>query len=381
MKDLERQKSISRWATRILLSLLLAVLAGTATTSGKTGWSVEEQPVVGTNSPPAFWILAQAKNPKTLDSLYAAAKQEGKVVLWGPTDPEQIAPVAQAFKKRFPGIEVTHFHIQPPEFTQRLVAEAQAGKSPEADIFELGPREIIVLRERGLLQVHKDWVLLFDLPSASIYEGGIGVTNHDLPHIVAVNTSLVKKSEYPKTWDDLLDPKWKGKIIIEQRAQNIGGLGLVKGMDWLKKFALGLKAQQPIYVTGGTTSFNQLVSGQAPLSIGPYLFHILEGKKKGAPADLLPLSPMLVSPRLTSIHMKSKHPHAGKLFAGWLVTPPAQKILEQASSRASVAPDSGTEAAKLLKAHGIELVVDNEETSRKRVEMEKFVQDLLGVRR
>ena len=117
MKDLERQKGISRWATRILLSLLLVVLAGTATTSGKTGWSVEKQPVVGTNSPPPLWILAQAKNPKALDSLYAAAKQEGKVVLWGPTDPEQIAPVAQAFKKRFPGIEVTHFHIQPPEFT------------------------------------------------------------------------------------------------------------------------------------------------------------------------------------------------------------------------------------------------------------------------
>lgn len=317
----------------------------------------------------------------SLDQLYQAAKKDGRVVFWGPTDPDQIAPVIAAFRKQFPGIEVTHFEIQPNEYTQRFAAEARAGRAPEADIFELGPREIAVLRERGLLQRHNDWAALFGLSASEVYGDGIGVSYHDLPHIVAANTNLLKKETYPKTWDDLTDPKWKGKLIIEQRVQAIGGLGLSKGEEWLKQFAAGLKSQQPIYVRGGTTSFNQLLSGQAPLSIGPYLHHVIGAKKKGAPADLVPLSPMLVSPRLIGIHAKAQHPNAGKLFAGWLATPSAQKVVEEASSRSIVSPNSGTEGAEILKRHRIELIIDNDKIARKRVELEKLVQEILGVRR
>jgi iron(III) transport system substrate-binding protein len=317
----------------------------------------------------------------SLDQLYQAAKKEGRVVFWGPTDPKEIAPVIAAFKKQFPGIEVAHFEIQPNEYTQRFAAEARAARAPEADIVELGPREIAVLRERDLLQRHNDWAAVFGLSPADVYGDGIGVSYHDLPHIVAANTNLLKKDAYPKTWDALTDPKWKGKLIVEQRVQAIGGLGLAKGEEWLKKFAAGLKSQQPIYVRGGTTSFNQLLSGQAPLTIGPYLHHVIGANKQGAPADLVPLSPMLVSPRLIGIHAKAQHSNAGKLFAGWLATPPAQKIIEEASSRSIVSPNSGTEGAELLKRHKIELIIDNDKIAQKRVALEKLVQEILGVRR
>jgi len=324
-------------------------------------------------------VFAATADNKGLDSLYQAAKKEGQVVFWGPTDPEHIAPVAAAFKREFPGIEVIHFEIQPPEYTQRLVAEAQGGRAPEADIIELGPREIVALKERGLLLTFTDWQLLFSIPKQHVYGGGIGVTFYDLPHIVAANTNLLKRADYPKTWDDLLNSKWKGKIIVEQRLQNVGGLGLVKGEEWLVKFATGLKNQQPIYVQGGTPAFNQLVGGQAPISIGPYLHHVLEAKKKGQPADLIPLSPMLVSPRPTGVLSKAKHPNAGKLLAGWLSTPPAQKILEDASSRGSASPGSGTQTAELLRKSGIELIVDNESIAVKRVEFEKLMQKVMGI--
>jgi iron(III) transport system substrate-binding protein len=326
-------------------------------------------------------VFAATADTKALDSLYQAAKKDGRAVFWGPTDPDEIAPIIAAFKKQFPGIEVTHFEIQPNEFTQRFAAEGRAGRAPEADILELGPREIAVLRERDLLQRHNDWATLFGLSASEIYGDGIGVSYHDLPHIVAANTNLLKREAYPKTWDDLTDPKWKGKLIVEQRVQAIGGLGLSKGEEWLKKFAAGLKSQNPIYVRGGTTSFNQLLSGQAPLTIGPYLHQVIIAKKKGAPADLVPLSPMLVSPRLVGIHTKAQHPNAGKLFAGWLATPSAQKVIEAASSRSVVNPSSGTQGAELLKKHGIELIIDNDKIARKRVALEELVQEILSVRR
>lgn len=323
--------------------------------------------------------FAATVDNKALDSLYQTAKKEGQVVFWGPSDPEHIAPVAAAFKRQFPGIEVIHFEIQPPEYTQRLVAEAQGGRTPEADIIELGPREIVALRERGLLFTFGDWQSLFGLPKEHIHGGGIGVTFYDLPHIVAANRNLLKRADYPKTWDELLNPKWKGKIIVEQRLQNVGGLGLAKGEDWLVKFATGLKNQQPIYVQGGTPAFNQLVGGQAPISIGPYLHHVLGAKKKGEPADLIPLSPMLVSPRPTGVLSKARHPNAGKLLAGWLSTPPAQKILEDASSRGAASPGSGTQTEELLRKSGIELIVDNESIAVKRVDFEKLMQKVMGI--
>jgi iron(III) transport system substrate-binding protein len=325
--------------------------------------------------------FAATVDAKALDGLYQAAKKEGRVVFWGPTDPEEIAPIFAAFKKQFPGIETMHFEIQPNEFTQRFVAESRTGRAPESDILEVGPREIAVLRERDLLQRHNDWAALFGLSASEIYGDGIGVSYHDLPHIVAANTNLLKRDAYPRTWDDLTDPKWKGKLIVEQRVQAIGGLGLAKGEEWLKRFAAGLKSQQPIYVRGGTTSFNQLLSGQAPLTIGPYLHQVIAARKKGAPADLVPLSPMLVSPRLISIHTKAQHPNAGKLFAGWLATPSAQKVVEQATSRSVVSPSSGTEGAELLKKLRIELIVDNDKIAQKRVALETLVQEILGVRR
>jgi len=320
-----------------------------------------------------------ATSSRGLDELYEAAKKEGQVVFWGPTDPDQIAPVIAGFKRQFPGITVTHFEIQPPEYTQRLIAEAQAGRTPDPDIIELGPREIIALRSRGLLHAFSDWTAIFGISQDQIYSAGIGVTFYDLPHIVAANTDLIKRSEFPKTWDDLLDPKWNGRIIVEQRLQNVGGLGILKGEEWLRKFALGLKNQHPIFVQGGTPAFNQMLSGQAPISIGPYLHHALEAKRKGQPADFIPLSPMLVSPRPTGVLEKAKHPHAGQLLAGWLSTPPAQKLLEGASARGSVSPKSGTQTAEILKKAGVELIIDNESIALKRVEYEKLMQKLMGI--
>jgi iron(III) transport system substrate-binding protein len=355
----------------MLLNFVLLLLAPAAYRSGDQHLSERA----------AGWgaVFGATSDSKALDSLYQAARKEGQVVFWGPSDPEHIAPVAAAFKRQFPGIEVTHFEIQPPEYTQRLVAEAQAGRTPEADLIELGPREIIALKGRGLLLTFTDWQALFGLPKEHVYGGGIGVTYYDLPHIVAANTNLVKRADFPKTWDDLLQPKWKGKIILEQRLQNVGGLGLAKGEDWLVKFATGLKNQQPIYVQGGTPAFNQLVGGQAPISIGPYLHHVLGAKKKGEPVDLIPLSPMLVSPRPTGVLSKARHPNAAKLFAGWLSTAPAQKILEDASSRGSASPGSGTQTAELLRTSGVELIVDNESVAGKRVEFEKLMQNVMGI--
>jgi iron(III) transport system substrate-binding protein len=371
-----------RTALALFFALLSCGLVGMPFHGTPTGFgnrAGDALQLIGWHLGPA--VVLGASPHKGLEDLYQAAKKEGQAVFWGPTDPQHVGPAIAAFKRQFPGVEVSHFEIQPPEYTQRLIAEAQAGRVPEADLIELGPREIVALQGRGLLRSFDDWQSLFGLPAAHVYAGGVGVTFYDLPHIVAANSKLLPSSEYPKSWDDLLNPKWKGKIIVEQRLQNVGGLGLVKGEEWLLKFAAGLKNQQPIYVQGGTPAFNQLLGGQAPISIGPYLHHVLGAKRKGQPADLIPLSPMLVSPRPTGVLAKARHPNAAKLFAGWLSTPPAQKILEQASSRGSATPGSGTQTEQLLRESGVELIVDNEKIASKRVEFERLMQKAMGITR
>lgn len=325
--------------------------------------------------------LAQVGISPALRDLHESAKKEGRAVYWGAIDPAHFSPLVAAFKRQFPGVEVDTFEIQSDDIVQRLIAEARAGRLPDADIVEVLPRHIIALQNRQLLKPHSDWGALFGLSSDEIYGDGVGIMVYGLVYIVAANTKLLEKSDYPKTWDDLLDPRWRGKLIIEQRVRGIGGLALVRGEEWLKKLVVGLKAQNPIFTRGGTTAFNQMLSGQAPLCIGPYLHQVVEARDKGSPADWVPLSPVIIDPKLMVLHARARRPNAGKLFAGWLATPSAQKILEEVSGRASFAPNSGTKTAELLKRAGVELIVENEKIADRRVELEKLVQQLLGVRR
>lgn len=320
-----------------------------------------------------------AETADPLAKLYQAAKAEGEVSFWGPTDPDEIKLLSEGFNKRFPGIKVNGFELTAGELVQRIVTEAKAGKIA-VDSGEGSLGTLIPLLERDLIQPYQDWEEVFQLPQEAVLENGKLLAWYNLVHPIAYNTNLVKPGEAPKTWEDLLEPKWSGKILVEARAKPFGYLGLLWGEEKMVDYMKKLAANKPIYTKGGTTVIQQLASGEAPLAVGTYGYKvILFQKGKGAPVDWVRVSPVGAS-QFTLFTVKgAAHPNAAKLFAGWLATPEALKILEKASYKGSVLPGSGTYEAGEIQKGGMQVVVENARNSKQEANLEEKAAKALGV--
>ena len=108
----------------------------------------------------------------------------------------------------------------------------------------------------------------------------VGGYNLTLP--IAYNTKVVSAQEAPKTWEDLADPKWKGrKIIIEARLVPFAMLGTEWGKGKAVELTKKILSQQPLIVQGGTTVANALAGGQVSIAVGTYAFTIERFEKAG----------------------------------------------------------------------------------------------------
>ena len=157
--------------------------------------------------------------------LYAAAKKEGSVIIWGPTDAIIYQKMQAVLDKQYPGIKIEHFESIPEPLVQRIIAESQAGKPASVDIIQSGSlRAVRPLIDRDMLAAYPGWEKDFGLDA--VYAGGrfVGAYNLTLP--IAYNSKLVNAKDAPKSWEELLEPKWKGrKLIIEARLVPFAMLG------------------------------------------------------------------------------------------------------------------------------------------------------------
>ena len=233
----------------------------------------------------------------------------------------------EALDKQYPGIKIESFESIPEPLVQRIIAESQAGKPAAVDVIQSGSlRALRPLIDRDMLAPYPGWEKLFGLDAVYANQRFVGGYNLTLP--IAYNTKTVSAQEAPKTWEDLADPKWKGrKIIIEARLVPFAMLGTEwgkgKAIELTKKI---LSQQQPLIVQGGTTVANALAGGQVSIAVGTYAFTIEGLKKQGAAVDWVAVSPLPVLTSAEGVLKTAPHPNAGRFFAGWMGTPEGQKI-------------------------------------------------------
>lgn len=281
--------------------------------------------------------IAQAQQDKAaIDKLYQAAKKEGSVVIWGPNDPIIYQKAQEMLNKQYPGIKVEHFEILPEPIVQRLIAEAQAGKQSSVDIVQSGSmRAVRPLIDRDMLISYPGWDKEFDIDA--LYANNRFVGNYNLALPIAYNSKLVSPADLPKSWDDLADPKWKGrKILVEARLVPYAMLGTEMAKGKAVDMAKQLLAQDPILMQGGTTVVNALAGGQAPLAIGVYAYAVNKLKQKGAPVDWIAMNPLPMLTSAMGVVKTAPHPNAAKFFAGWMGTLEGQKIIYEHSGQATL---------------------------------------------
>lgn len=310
MKSLRRNRQAKQSIAFIVLSLILFWQAdGRAQEKGK-----------GSGGDP----IAQ---------LYAAAKKEGTVVIWGPGDGAIYRKSQEVLEKQYPGIKIEHFESLPEPVVQRVIAESQAGKPSNVDIIQSGSlRAVRPLIQRDMLASYPNWESDFNLDAVYANHRFVGAYNLALP--IAFNSKLVSAQDAPKSWDDLFDPKWKGrKIIVEARLVAFAMLGTEWGKGKATEMTQKLLAQEPIIMQGGTTVANALASGQAPLAIGTYAYRVDKLKEQGASVEWVAVSPLPILTSALGVLKTAPHPNAARLFAGWFGSPEGQKIIYKHSGQ------------------------------------------------
>src|SRR5262249_32142012 len=135
---------------------------------------------------------------EAIAQLYAAAKKEGTVIIWGPTDAIIYRKMQETLDKQYPGIKIEHFESIQEPLGQRIIAESQAGKPASVDIIQSGSlRAVRPLIDRDMLAAYPGWEKDFGLDA--VYAGGrfVGAYNLTLP--IAYNTKTVNAKDGPKS--------------------------------------------------------------------------------------------------------------------------------------------------------------------------------------
>jgi iron(III) transport system substrate-binding protein len=318
-----------------------------------------------------------------ITQLYNAAKKEGTVVIWGPTDAIVYQRMQEALDKQYPGIKIQSFESIPEPLVQRIIAESQAGKPAAVDVIQSGSlRALRPLIDRDMLAPFAGWEKDFGLDAVYANQRFVGGYNLTLP--IAYNTKMVNAQEAPKTWEDLADPKWKGrKIIIEARLVPFAMLGTEwgkgKAVELTKKI---LSQQQPLIVQGGTTVANALAGGQVSLAVGTYAFTIEGLKKQGAAVDWVAVSPLPVLTSAEGVLKTAAHPNAGRFFAGWMGTPEGQKIRYASRGQAmEVGRNAIGNVAERIRTQKPAIILETDKTFASILEIQRELGKLLGALR
>jgi iron(III) transport system substrate-binding protein len=260
-----------------------------------------------------------------VEKLIAGAKKEGTVTVYTSADVEDMAALSAAFERAY-GVKVQVWRGSSENVVQRGVAEARGGRY-DADVFETGGSAMESLHREKLLVPLKPPDSADLLPAALTTHGEWTGTRYNV-FVAAYNTKLVKKDELPQSYDELVDPKWKGRLGIEADDSDwfgavIEALGEARGL----KLFRDMVAANGISVRKGHTLLANLVtSGEVPFALTAYTYRVVQLKNKGAPVDWFAIPPTIARMEGAGVAKRAPHPNAAILFFEFMLTD-AQELL------------------------------------------------------
>ena len=263
--------------------------------------------------------LAALTGAERLKRLAEGAKKEGVVSIYTSMPLDDMAALTSAFEAKY-GVKAKVWRSGSEKILQRGLLEAKANRF-EVDVFETNSPETEVLsREKVLIAGNSPF--LNELIPQAIPSHKEWIATRLNIFTCAYNTKLVKKEELPKTYQDLLDPKWKGKLSVEADdsdwlAETVMKMGEEKGLALFREIA----RKNAVSVRKGHTLLSNLVaSGEVPLALTVYNYKIEQMKNSGAPIDWFALDPTIARPNANGVARNAPHPHAALLFQDFELT-------------------------------------------------------------
>jgi ABC-type Fe3+ transport system substrate-binding protein len=298
------------------LCLVVAFLSGAA--AGAHAASVEE--------------IANLSGPDRQKILEDGARKEGELLWIGGFNEDNARPIIAGFTARYPFIKLNRVRSDGIQALQRVLAELRA-KTPHTDLITADT--VVDLEKANAVQAFKSPVLE-SWPAEDRDPTGLSAPLYfNYYGLAAFNKDQVTAAEAPKTYEDLLDPKWKGQMVINNNES--GGLFLISflRMHWGDAKAeayLEKLAQQKIVqrTESARTVLGLVASGDYKIMIYPHLTHVGELARKGAPIDVTMVDPVPVSDAPFLLVKSAPHPYATMLLIDYLLGPEAQGMLRDA---------------------------------------------------
>jgi iron(III) transport system substrate-binding protein len=257
--------------------------------------------------------------------LIEGAKREGSLTLYSNAPTDDNTALVGAFEKKY-GIKINLYRASSEEIRQRAVNEARARRFDVDFILNNAPAMVALSSEKLLMEVKSPHVADLMPQAIPSDRNWVGFCLNVL--VQAYNTNLIKKADLPKSYADLLDPKWKGKIAIEADDSDwFAGLMEVMGQDKATKLFRDIAETNGFSVRKGHTLLTNLVSaGEVPLALTVFNYTAEQFKKKGAPIDWFVLEPLISMPNSIAVVANAPRPNAAVLFFDFMLSD-AQKIL------------------------------------------------------
>src|SRR5574341_605392 len=251
--------------------------------------------------------------------LSEGARKEAKVVVYSFTAVDQLTPLLEEFHKRYPFIKPEHYRANATGVFNKFATEARAGQT-FADVVDISAGEAHTLLQSALIDPYLT-PAREGIPKDFMDEKGYWTAHYHFVLALGFNTQRIKPAEAPKSYEELINPKWKGRLSLDPADQDLFGALL---LHWGKEKALpyfkNIAKLDPRMLTGHTNQANLVGSGEIEMAPWLYGYRPLQLKDKGAPVEVHLFEPVLTNPAYLLLTKNSRHPHAAALFIDWALS-------------------------------------------------------------
>ena len=275
-----------------------------------------------------IFLFATLLAPLDLRADVAAAKTEGRVVIYGSLETSTVNIIKKAFKEKY-GIDLDYWWSSSTKITDRITTEFRAGKQ----LFD------VTLNHRPLLKIMKKEGIIGSFSSPAfqyfppeVIDPDVGPAYRNVIIGILYNEAYIKDEQAPKSYEDILNPKWKGKFVMADptshttTTQWLASFQKIMGKEKADRFIRGLGAQKPVLVDSITPAAQKILTGEVPIGFTFTKYVIIFGKE-GAKLDYVKVNKMLGDGQYIGVSSKPPHPNAAQLFIDYFLSEEGMKIL------------------------------------------------------
>lgn len=295
------------------------------------------------------------------DEIIAKAKKEGRLRVLTSLEIGSLKPVAEAFRKKYPFIDLRAEEIAGTDTYQRMILEMKAGTGSGWDVNYVTTDfyddylshqkkfDVLGMAQQGVLRIPLGMI---DPVNRNI----VSYTTNT--QVVAYNKTLISTDKVPSTWEDFLKPEFKGRrFLVDIRPQEVANLVPAWGLEKTLQFAKGLAAQNPIWIRRHSRALAAMVAGEYAMLLGANLNstkRAMDKDKSGSLAyKIIEPVPLRIGHH-ESVYEKADSPYAGLLWLEFVSNPEAQKIIESDYNGSVFSP--GTTPYQVTQGKKISLV-------------------------